>query len=37
MSDKKYVKKKISQYSKYRKQACNKDIHKALTLVNLIP
>ena len=37
MSDKKYVKKEISYCLKYRKQTRNKDIHKALMLVNLIP
>ena len=37
MSDKKYVKEKISYCLKYRKATRNKDIHEALTLVNLIP
>ena len=37
MSDKKYVKKTISHYLKCRKPARNKDIHEALTLVNIIP
>ena len=37
MSDKKYVKKKISYCLKCRKLTRNKDIHEALTLVNLIP
>ena len=37
MSDKKYVKKKISYLLKCRKQTCKKDIHKALTLMNLTP
>ena len=37
MIDEKYVKKKISYYLKCRKQTRNKDIHKALTLVYLIP
>ena len=36
MSDKKYVKKKISYCLKYRKQTRNKNIHKALMLVNLV-
>ena len=37
MSDKKYVKKEISYCLKCKKQTRNKDIHKALMLVNLIP
>ena len=37
MSDKKYVKKKISYCLKSRKPTHNKNIHEALTLVNLIP
>ena len=37
MSDKKYVKKKISYSWKRIKPTCNKEIHEALTLVNLIP
>ena len=36
MSDKKHVKKKISYCLKCRKPTRNKDIHEALTLVNLI-
>ena len=34
---KKYVQRKISWCSKCRKQTLNKDIHKVLTLVTLIP
>ena len=37
MSDKKYVRKKTSHCLKCRKPTRNKDIHEALTLVNLIP
>ena len=37
MNDKKYVKKEISYCLKCKKQTRNKDIHKALMLVNLIP
>ena len=37
MSDKKYVKKEISYCLKCKKQTRNKDIHKALIIVNLIP
>ena len=37
MSDKKYVKKKISYCLKCKKQTRNKVIHKTLMLVNLIP
>ena len=37
MSDEKYVKKEISYCLKCRKQSRNKDIPKALMLVNLIP
>ena len=37
MSDKKNVKKKISYCLKCKKQTRNKDIHKALMSVNLIP
>ena len=36
MSDKRYVRKKNSCFLKCKKQTRNKDIHKALTLVNLI-
>ena len=37
MSDKKYVIKEIIYCLKCKKQARNKDIHKALMLGNLIP
>ena len=37
MSDKNYVKKEIGFCLKYKKQTRNKDIHKVLMLVNLIP
>ena len=37
MSDKIYVKKKISYCLKCKKRTRNKDSHKALMLVNLIP
>ena len=37
MSDKKYGRKEISYCLKRKKQTRNKDIHKVLTLVNLIP
>ena len=37
MSDKEYVKKEISYCLKCKKQTRNKDTHKALMLVNLIP
>ena len=37
MSHKEYVKKKISYCLECKKQTRNKDIHKALMLVSLIP
>ena len=37
MIDKKYVNTEISYCLKCRKPNCNKDIHKALMSVNLIP
>ena len=37
MNDKKYVKKEISYCFKCKRQTRNKDIHKTLILVNLIP